>query len=194
MATRSLVVLVVLAALIGVGGLNPAWSQVANNSGWEPARLSDGQPDIQGMWNNIDALATPLELPDGFSGPDFTPEDLQAIAEARAAEAERRAAQPRPKSVGAYGAHWFDSFWNEAEDYPAPALIVEPHNGQIPDWTPEAHEVLRYNREHLHDSWDYMESADRCLTRGVIGIMMPGVYNNGAQILQTPFPRVVAEP
>ena len=113
-------------------------------------------------------------------------EDLQAIAEARAEEAARRAALPRPKSVGAYGAHWFDSFWNEAEDYPAPALIVEPLSGQIPDWTPAAHEVLRYNREHLHDSWDYMESADRCITRGVIGIMMPGVYNNGAQILQPP--------
>ena len=186
MATRSLVVIVVLTMLVGVGSANPAWAQVANDSGWEPARLPDGQPDIQGMWNNIDALATPLELPDGFSGPDFTPEDLQAIAEARAEEAARRAAQPRPKSVGAYGEHWFDSFWNEAEDYPAPALIVEPHNGQIPDWTPAAHEVLRYNREHLHDSWNYMESADRCITRGVIGIMMPGVYNNGAQILQPP--------
>ena len=186
MATRSLVSLVVLAALVGVGSSTPAWGQVASNSGWEPARLSDGQPDIQGMWNNIDALSTPLELPDGFSGPDFSPEDLQAIAAARAEEAARRAAAPRPKSVGAYGAHWFDSYWNDAEDHPAPALIVEPLNGQIPDWTPEAHEVLRYNREHLHDSWDYMESADRCLTRGVIGIMMPGVYNNGALIMQSP--------
>ena len=119
MANRSLVVLVVLAALVGVGPSSPAWGQVANNDGWQPARLSDGQPDIQGMWNNIDALATPLELPDGFSGPDFTPEDLQAIAEARAEEAARRAALPRPKSVGAYGEHWFDSFWNEAEDTPA---------------------------------------------------------------------------
>ena len=148
--------------------------------------LADGQPDIQGTWNNIDALSTPLELPEGFSGPDFSPEDLRAIAAARAAEAERRAALPRPKSVGAYGEHWFDSFWNEAEKSAAPALIVEPPSGRIPDWTPAAHEVLRYNREHLHDSYEYMESADRCITRGVIGIMMPGVYNNGAQILQPP--------
>jgi len=46
--------------------------------------------------------------------------------------------------------------------------------------------VLRYDREHLHDSFEFMESADRCITRGVIGIMMPGVYNNGARILQPP--------
>jgi hypothetical protein len=186
MAIRSMVTLATVAVLTGVGLSTPAWGQVSNSTAWEPARLSDGQPDIQGMWNNIDALSTPMELPDGFSGPDFTPEDLQAIAAARADEAERRAAQPRAKSVGAYGEHWFDSYWNEAEGSPAPALIGEPHNGQIPDWTGAAHEVLRYNREHLHDSWEYMESADRCITRGVIGIMMPGVYNNGARILQAP--------
>ena len=185
MTTRSIIA-ATLALAVGLGLAAPAGAQDAGDAAWTPARLADGQPDIQGMWNNIDALSTPLELPDGFSGPDFSLEDLQAIATARAEEAARRAALPRPKSVGAYGAHWFDSFWNEAEDYPAPALIVEPLNGQIPDWTPAAHEVLRHNREHLHDSWDYMESADRCITRGVIGIMMPGVYNNGAQILQPP--------
>ena len=193
MSTRSIIA-VAVALAVGLGLSAPARAQEAGDTAWAPAILADGQPDIQGMWNNIDALSTPLELPDGFSGPDFSVEDLQAIAEAREEEAARRAALPRPKSVGAYGAHWFDSFWNDAEDYPAPALIVEPLNGQIPDWTPEAHEVLRHNREHLHDSWQYMESADRCITRGVIGIMMPGVYNNGAQILQPPgYVVIVAE-
>ena len=186
MATRSMVTLVTLTALVGVGLSTPAWGQSGNTTAWEPARLADGQPDIQGMWNNIDALSTPLELPDGFSGPDFSQEDLAAIAAARAEEAERRAAQPRENSVGAYGAQWLDSFWNEAEVSPAPALIVGPLDGQIPDWTADAHEMLRYNRKHLHDSYAFMESADRCITRGVIGIMMPGVYNNGAQILQSP--------
>ena len=184
MVTRSMVTLATLAVLVG-GMSTSSWAQNGNTTGWSPARLADGQPDIQGMWNNIDALSTPMELPDGFSGPEFSFEDLQAIAAARDEEAARRAAQPRAKSVGAYGAHWFDSYWNEAEKSPAPALIVEPLNGQIPDWTGATNEVLRYNREHLHDSYAFMESADRCITRGVIGMMMPGVYNTGMQILQT---------
>ena len=186
MSTRSMIAAAALALAAVPGRPAPAPAQPAGAAAWTPAVLADGQPDIQGTWNNIDALSTPLELPAGFSGPDFSPEDLRAIAAARAAEAERRAALPRPKSVGAYGEHWFDSFWNEAEKSAAPALIVEPPSGRIPDWTPAAHEMLRYNREHLHDSYEYMESADRCITRGVIGIMMPGVYNNGAQILQPP--------
>ena len=182
MATRLIVTVAAVVAVLGVS--TPVWAQDSNT--WSPPRLADGQPDIQGMWDNVGALNIPLELPDGFSGPHFTPEDLAAIAAARAAEAERRAALPRAPSVGAYGAYWFDSYWNDSKAGPAPARIVEPLNGQIPDWTTDAHTVLRENRERLHDSYAFMESADRCLTRGVIGMMMAGVYNNGKLILQPP--------
>ena len=63
MATRLLVASTALAVLVGVGA-TPTWGQDGNTAAWEPARLSDGQPDIQGMWDNIDALSTPIELPD----------------------------------------------------------------------------------------------------------------------------------
>jgi len=187
MAPRSIVTLVALAALVGVGLSTPARGQGSEEAAaWVPQRLADGQPDIQGMWNNVSASSTPLELPDGFSGPDFSREDLEAIANARAETAAERAAQPREPSVGAYAAYWFDSYWIDAAGDPAPAVIVEPLNGQIPDWTSNAHEVLRHNRNHLHDSYEFMESGDRCITRGVIGMMMPTVYNNGTLILQPP--------
>jgi len=186
MTTRLFVASTALIFVVGVSGVPTAWGQEEKSASWEPAFLADGQPDIQGIWNNIDALSTPLELPEGFSGPTFTPEDLQDIAEARAAEAAVRAAQPRAPSVGAYGAYWFDSYWNEAGAAPAPARIVEPLTGQIPDYTAAALAVKAENEVRLHDSYEFMESADRCITRGVISIMSPGVYNNGAQILQIP--------
>ena len=141
MATRSMATVATIVVLVGVGVSTPVWAQGSNT--WSPPRLADGQPDIQGMWNNVAALDIPLELPDGFSGPDFTPEDLAAITAARVAESARRAAQPRAPSVGAYGAYWFDSYWNDSEADPAPARIVEPLNGQIPDWTAAARGVLR---------------------------------------------------
>ena len=88
MAPRSMVTLVALAALVSVGLSTPARGQGSEDAAtWVPQRLADGQPDIQGMWNNVTASSTPLELPDGFSGQDFSKEDLDAIAAARA---ERR--------------------------------------------------------------------------------------------------------
>ena len=57
-------------AVLVLGVSTPAWTQ--SSSTWSPPRLADGQPDIQGMWNNVNALKIPMELPDGFSGPDFT--------------------------------------------------------------------------------------------------------------------------
>ena len=188
--SRSIVTLMALsgAGLLLLAASTPASGQTTAELARDAtqARLADGQPDIQGMWNTVDSSSTPLELPDGFSGPDFSTEDLQAIAKARAEAAARRAAQPREPNVGAYGAYWFDSYWNDAAGNPAPALIVKPFNGQIPDWTSNAHEVLRHNRAHLHDSYEFMESGDRCITRGVLGMMMPTVYNNGTLILQPP--------
>ena len=35
---------------------------------WQPEFLSDGQPNITGMWNNVGATATPLEMPAEFDG------------------------------------------------------------------------------------------------------------------------------
>ena len=43
---------------------------------WTPKILSDGQPDITGMWNNVGATATPLELPERFQGRVPTQEEL----------------------------------------------------------------------------------------------------------------------
>ena len=188
MTPRSMVTVAILATLLCVGLSAPALGQGAEDATetWMPARLADGQPDIQGMWNNIGVSDTPLELPDGFSGPNFSEADLKAIATARAEAAARSAARVREPNVGAYAAYWFDSYWHDAADGQAPAIVVEPLNGQVPDWTPTTNEVLRHTRQHLHDSWEYMESGDRCITRGVLGMMMPTVYNNGTLILQSP--------
>ncbi len=35
---------------------------------WSPTLLADGQPNIEGMWNNSDAMFTPLELPEELAG------------------------------------------------------------------------------------------------------------------------------
>jgi hypothetical protein len=41
-------------------------------------------------------------------------------------------------------------------------------------------------RDHLHDAPETMEAGDRCVSRGVLGMMMPTAYNNGKLIVQIP--------
>ena len=181
-----------LAVVVVLAVSGPARGQNENGTGaaWSPPRLADGQPDIQGMWNSVDAVLTPLELPDELGGrTDLSPEELQARTDARKRsriENSEWHGFDSSRGVGAYGTHWFDWYWRDPVAGDAPALVVDPPSGRIPDWTPAAHEVLAHNREHLHDSYEYMESGDRCITRGVLGMMMPTEYNNGKLILQPP--------
>jgi hypothetical protein len=66
------------------------------------------------------------------------------------------------------------------------SMVVDPPDGRLPALTPWAKERRDYRTEHFKDSWEYDSSWNRCITRGVPGGMMPVVYDNAYQILQTP--------
>ena len=157
---------------------------------WQPELLSDGQPNITGMWNNVGATATPVEMPDEFEGRVPTAEELADFI-ARRDEARKgnvcslNECISGGQSVGAYGNEWFDWFWSDAV-VDAPALVVDPPNGRIPAYTSAAQEAIRLNVVEEHDSAANVEAGDRCLSRGVFGMMMPTAYNNGKLILQSP--------
>lgn len=156
-------------------------------SEWSPKLLSDGQPDIGGMWNNVGATATPLELPEQFQGREPTPEEIATLIQTRD-EARKSATWSgfeNSTGVGAYENYWFDWFWSDAIA-DAPALIVEPRSGRRPALTERAKQIAAANVVHEHDSASNVESGDRCLSRGVFGMMMPTAYNNGKLIVQAP--------
>ena len=158
--------------------------------GWTPDRLADGQPNIQGMWNNTRAMFTPLELPEELDGQQLTTQDLQARARARGegriSRSEWRGHENNSGGVGGYGLYWFDWYFDTPTDIGQPSIIVEPVNGRIPERTADARESVAMNLAQLHDSYANMESGDRCISRGVLGMMMPTEYNNGTLVLQPP--------
>ncbi len=175
---RSVSAIILLSAVSGSG-----FSQ----SEWAPNILVDGQPDITGMWNNVGATATPLELPDRFQGRVPTQAELTEFINAR--DAARKGAVwtgfEESAGVGAYENYWFDWYWSDPE-IDAPALIIDPPNGRRPELTEQAKAVRAFNIEHEHDSAATVEAGDRCLSRGVFGMMMPTAYNNGKLIVQSP--------
>ena len=64
--------------------------------------------------------------------------------------------------------------------------VIAPPNGRVPDWTPSPRERSCDTRNRSHDSYQHMKSGDRCITREVLGMMMPTAYNNGTLILRIP--------
>ena len=185
--SRNGIVAGLLCALVAASG-TPAFAQGAPD-GWTPEILADGQPDITGMWNNSNATFTPLELPEELVGRELSADELQARAEARASGRKERSewhGHENSRGVGGYGTYWFDWYWETPVDIGQASIIVDPPNGRVPEYTANARESIAMNMAELHAAAGNMESGDRCISRGVLGMMMPTEYNNGTLILQSP--------
>ena len=81
--------------------------------------------------------------------------------------------------------HWFE----RAEPQRQASLIVDPPNGRLPALTPAAQKrdaERRGETPAAPASYTDFTLTERCITRGLIGSVMPGGYNNGNEILQSP--------
>jgi len=72
------------------------------------------------------------------------------------------------------------------------SLIVEPANGRTPPMTPDGEKRMadRARRsstgEGPFNAPSDLDYYDRCVSRGVLGGILPVVYNNGTEIVQAP--------
>ena len=168
---------VVLALFVAV----PAVAQTPD-PGWEPARTADGQPDIQGLWNNVGAFFTPFERPRELDGrEDVGADELQSVLEE---QAEQKVAAA-DSGTGAGPLHWYE-YGATHEPGTAPSLVVDPPDGRLPPLTPFGSQRREYYQVHRHDAAETIAPSDRCLSRGLLGKMLPTFYNNGKLILQSP--------
>jgi hypothetical protein len=73
--------------------------------------------------------------------------------------------------------------------FPQTSLIVDPPNGQMPAYTPEAlkHPMPRgtFGNGPL-DSPEDFSLYERCITRGIVGSVLRVVYGNGSRVVQAP--------
>jgi hypothetical protein len=150
MTRRLLEVISVAAVLVGVtmmlalstarveGQSRPASAATSGNSSL--SRTSWGEPDLQGIWTR--EVETPLERPARYGDRQFfTDEERAELDSVRAGAVFRHSADTRrnrgsEQDVG--GAYNAEVFLSHLRTGRRTSLIVDPRDGKIPPFTPEA--------------------------------------------------------
>src|SRR4030095_6429908 len=180
---------VAVALTIAPLATSPVLGQQAAKT-WTAPKTPWGDPDIQGWFSNLSEHGTPLEKPAQFAGrnrEDIKGEELTAI---------KQAAQNRTIESFAGPLHAPEDWWQKDLNMVKGSqawLVIDPPDGKVPALTPgatarkaAAAEARRANPRGPSDSWEDRSLYDRCITRGLPGSMMPAIYGNSYQILQTP--------
>jgi hypothetical protein len=186
---------IVSLAPVGVAGQTaPAVRTGATAAKWTPPRTPWGDPDLQGNFTNKSEQGTPFERPTEFEGRRV--EDVQGaeLAEILRDRQERVIKNARPADSPIHGPlHWSDRF--EITKGSRPWLVVEPSDGKIPPMTAEGQQRVAARAAAAAAARRMRGPADapadrslydRCISRGLPNSMMPTIYGNSHQIVQSP--------
>jgi hypothetical protein len=155
-------------------------------SEWTPPRTPWGDPDLQGVFANDNEYATPLERPEEFAGrtlADISAEDMARIRQS--AQQRMVAALPGGRVRGP------DEWWIENLDLSKrsqPWLVIDPPDGRIPPLVAGARPA-RARGSFVGGPFngpDDFSLLDRCISRSVPGSMIPVMYGNVYEIVQSP--------
>ena len=159
-------------------------------------RTAWGDPDLRGTYTSDNSIGVPLERPAQFgTRAELTDEEYAArvnandvqIAKDQNPLPESEFSAEDPSAINA-SRHWL-----ERPDVPsrATSLLVDPPDGRIPELTAAGQQRLDERRaarrgRGLPVSYTDFTNYDRCLTRGLVGSILPVIYGNGTQIVQAP--------
>jgi hypothetical protein len=159
---------------------------------WTAPRTPDGQPDLQGFWNNTTYV--PLQRPKDVTKEFYTKEEaVEMIKRAAAQESE----QTVPGTVA--DVHYdFTQFGLDRSQAPLASnlrtsLIVDPADGRLPPLSAEGQKRAAERAEARKraggptDAVENQPLSVRCIIMDRIGPpMLAGAYNNNYQIVQIP--------
>jgi hypothetical protein len=177
----------------------PSGSKPTQADAYRVPRTSWGDPDLTGIWPGTAMNGVPLQR-DPKLGTRNVLTDQEFAA--RASQAEARLEQENSEidvetvdtsNAGQVGSptspqpHWQE----HGEPQLQASLIVDPPNGRLPPLTDAGSKRQAALREQRAgrgpaDSYSDRSLYDRCITRGLVGSMLPAIYNAGNQIVQAP--------
>ena len=186
MTVQLVAIVRVLAILVALGSLAPAYVAAQPSSSDDPSvpRTPDGRPDLQGVWDF--ASVTPLQRPAALAGKEFLTEEDVAALETKAASRVDR--PPPPGDPGGYNRFWFDD-GTKVVGTKRTSLIVDPPDGRLPSYTAEgeARMAVRKDARGRNAGPEDRDVDERCILGFNSGPpMIPGAYNNFVQLFQIP--------
>jgi hypothetical protein len=177
----------------------PLFAQVATRTAadaaraWSQPKTPWGDPDIQGTWTSDDYIGVPLQRStDAGTRLQRNDQEIAAAETNIQRTAERNSqefAAPNAQiSVNPPG------HWGEGARRPAlqTSMIIVPEDGRMPALTPEAQRqqasaaAARQAAGPQGAVWTDYSFYIRCISRGLMGSMLPVIYGNGTEIVQGP--------
>ena len=185
------IAIVVLTALPTFAQAPKAAPAPAAAKAWTAPKTPWGDPDLQGTWTSDDCIGTRMDRDPKLGNKLYFTE--QELADRETAIA-RQAANDKVEKVDPNARAGINppGHWGERARRPCKqtSLVVDPPNGRTPDMLPEA--KTRHvpegagNGNPKADSWEDFSYYIRCISRGVTGSILPVIYGNGQQIIQSP--------
>jgi hypothetical protein len=190
----------IAAMVVMVHGQSPPSSTAqAATSTYTPPRTPWGDPDLQGIWPGNNGVpmqrATEIGARASLTDAEFARREAQAAAQAKADSEEfvRPATGGRGGGAGGVGPpdHWLE----RGRPTRQASLIIDPPDGRLPPLTSAAEALRRQGRNGRPLTGEWRGQADtfedlniyyRCITRGVLGSVIPVIYGNSNEILQAP--------
>jgi hypothetical protein len=151
------------------------------DSSWRAPRTAWGHPDLEGVWTSDDMRSVPTQRPAAMG----TRETLTAEEFARRAGGDEGSRDRAVNQETILRNEW------GVRTFGYSSLVVEPASGRIPEMTP-AGAARRAHRDQgtfgagIFNGFEDFTLYDRCITRGIVGSVLPVLYGNGMTILQTP--------
>ena len=201
LGTLAVVMVVVFASSTVAGQASSAGAKAtpAAEQTYTAPRTPDGQPDLQGVWENNDA--TPFERPEELHGRQFLTDAEVASLKSRAAELFNG------ETDAAFGDQLFLAAIKDAEDFKSSdttgnynhfwivdrqwdnrtSVVSDPADGRMPALSPEGEKkrAAQAERRKMHpaDGPEDLPLSHRCVTFGVPRV--GAGYNSYFQIVQT---------
>ena len=187
-----------MVALCAIAGAAPGPAE-ATAGAWTVAKTPWGDPDLQGTWTSDDSIGVPFERPTRYGQRKWLTDEEFAARDKENTLLASSVQKGTIPDVGYWVQHEgvdakpYASNWTEYARHTSrqTSLIVDPENGHFPPLTLQAQfermsAIAAARKKPRPDSWEDLSMYARCITRGVLGSMLPVIYGNGTDILQSP--------